>query len=311
MHESTKVADRVLTVRDGADEHLSEERPRANILGVGVDAVDMDGALRTIERHLMSDRKGYVCAVGVHGILESLRSDELKRAYAESTINVPDGAPTVWVGRLQGFRRMDHVTGPALMREVFQRGEFSPYSHFFYGGKPGVAQELAATMLQEYPWTRVAGTYTPPFRELIEHEERDVVTMINAVRPDIIWVGISTPRQDLWMRRILPLLQTRLMFGVGAAFDFYTGRIRECAPWVKRAGLHWLHRLAQDPKRLWRRNVSNTAFLWHIALQLSGAREYPMSGPTANREALPRDRRAAQIYSGAEPADAVRSSRRQ
>jgi N-acetylglucosaminyldiphosphoundecaprenol N-acetyl-beta-D-mannosaminyltransferase len=310
MHKSVGVVDRVAE-RDDVDTRISEERTRANILGVGVDAVDMERALQAIERHLTSGRKGYVCALGVHGILESLRNGELERTYAESTINIPDGAPTVWVGRLQGFRQMDHVTGPALMEKIFQLGGFSRFSHFFYGGKPGVAEELAARMLQLYPRTRVAGTHTPPFRDLTGREEQCLVQEINSLRPDIIWVGIGTPRQDLWMHRMLPRLDTRLMFGVGAAFDFHTGRVRACAPWIKRAGFHWLHRLLQDPKRLWRRNVFNMAFLWHIALQLTGARQYPMSGLMTNKEDLPGDHRAAQICSGAEPAAAAHSLRRQ
>jgi N-acetylglucosaminyldiphosphoundecaprenol N-acetyl-beta-D-mannosaminyltransferase len=295
MLEQNEIVDSIATDRN-IHPSLSSEGARANILGVGVDAVDMDGALAAIRRHLQSERKGYVCAVSVHGILESLRCRELAITYAESTINVPDGTPTVWVGRLQGFRQMDHVTGPALMQEVFRHPDFSSCSHYFYGGRPGVAQELARRMVQQYPWTRVAGTYTPPFRDLNEQEERDLVAQINALQPDIVWVGISTPRQELWIHRMLPRIETRLMFGVGAAFDFHTGRIRETPLWIKRAGFHWLHRLLQDPKRLWRRNVFNTAFLWHIALQLSGAREYPMRRSTANTERLSRDHKAGRIY---------------
>jgi len=248
----------------------------ANLLGVPISAVNMESAIGVISRHLGSGVKGYVCATGVHGILESLRNAAVADAFAASLMNVPDGTPTVWVGRIQGFRAIDHVIGPALMREVFRRREFSEYSHFFYGGKPGIAEELAATMLRQFPWIRVAGTYTPPYRELTPEEECAVASRINACEPDIIWVGISTPRQELWMRRMLPLLSARLHFGVGAAFDFHTGQIRECPAWIKRAGFNWLHRLVQDPKRLWRRNVKNTAFLWHIALQLTGMRQYPV-----------------------------------
>jgi N-acetylglucosaminyldiphosphoundecaprenol N-acetyl-beta-D-mannosaminyltransferase len=291
MREQNEITDSIAADR-AIHPSLASESARANILGVGVDAIDMDGVLAAISRHLRSDRKGYVCAASVHGILESLRCPELAIAYAESTFNVPDGTPTVWVGRLQGFRQMDHVTGPALMREVFRRPEFSSCSHFFYGGRPGVAQELARRMVQQYPWTRVAGTYTPPFRDLNEQEERDLVAQIKALQPDILWVGISAPRQELWMHRMLTRLDTRLMFGVGAAFDFHTGRIRETPPWIKRAGFHWLHRLLQDPKRLWRRNLFNTAFLWHIALQLTGAREYPMRRSVLNTEGLTHDHKA-------------------
>lgn len=263
---------------DNWDGHLlpANRRALANILGTGVDAVDMDEALSIIFRHLKMGRRGYVCAVGVHGVLEALRNQALADTFAGAVLNVPDGAPTVWVGRWQGFRWMDHVTGPALMREIFARREFARYTHYFYGGKPGVATDLAAAMTREFPWARVAGTYTPPFTDLSVKEEEDLIAEINALRPDIVWVGISTPRQDLWMRRMLPVLHTRLMFGVGAAFDFHTSRIRECAPWIKRAGFQWLHRLLQDPKRLWRRNVNNMAFLPLIALQLSGARHYEL-----------------------------------
>jgi N-acetylglucosaminyldiphosphoundecaprenol N-acetyl-beta-D-mannosaminyltransferase len=259
------------------------ERPRANILGVGVDAVDTEGALARISQHLEGTAKGYVCAVGVHGILEALASEALASTFAHSILNVPDGAPTVWIGRLQGFRTIDHVTGPALMRSIVSRREFSSRSHFLYGGKPGVAEELAIAMRRLSPGIKLAGTYTPPFRELTCDEEEELIAQINAVRPDFIWVGINTPRQDLWMRRMLPRLDTRVMFGVGAAFDFLTGRIRECPDWVKRGGFHWLHRLMQEPRRLWRRNAGNTAFLLHIALQGTGLRAYPLRSATRAR----------------------------
>jgi N-acetylglucosaminyldiphosphoundecaprenol N-acetyl-beta-D-mannosaminyltransferase len=252
------------------------ERKRVNILGVGVDAVDMEDALMIIKAHLASGRRGFVCAVGVHGILEALHQPHVALTYSESVLNVPDGTPTVWLGRLQGFRQMNHVTGPALMLEMFKRPEFASCSHFFYGGKTGVAGELASGMMRKFPSARIAGTYTPPFRNLTAQEEHDIITSINALQPDIVWIGIGTPRQDLLMRRMLPHLDTRLMFGVGAAFDFHTGRIRECPAWIKCAGFHWLHRLVQDPRRLWRRNLYNSAFLWHIALQLTGLRQYPL-----------------------------------
>jgi N-acetylglucosaminyldiphosphoundecaprenol N-acetyl-beta-D-mannosaminyltransferase len=175
---------------------------------------------------------------------------------------------------------MEYVTGPTLMREVFRRRDFSKYSHFLYGGKAGVANDLASTLYQQYPWNRILGTYTPPFHDLSFQEEVKLVENINQLKPDIVWVGISSPRQDIFMQRILPRLNTRMMFGVGAAYDFLSGRILDCPNWVKRAGLHWLHRLAQDPKRLWKRNLRNMTFFWHIALQLSGVREYPLRPET-------------------------------
>lgn len=261
----------------GSDAIRSIGEPRyANLLGVAVDAVNMEQALAMVNARLQQGPKGYVCFVDVHGILEALKSASVAETYVHAAMAMPDGTPTVWVGRAQGQTRMNFVTGPGMMGEVFGRGEFAGYSHYFYGGEPGVANDLAVTLCRRYPWTRIVGTYTPPFRELTREEEQALVAEVNRLKPDIVWVGIGTPRQDLWMRRMLPRLETTMMFGVGAAFDFLTGRIRLCPEWMKRAGLHWLHRLAQDPGRLWMRNVRNTAFLWHVVLQLSGVRRYPM-----------------------------------
>lgn len=249
-------------------------RPRANVLGIPVDAVNMERALALIAEWLESGRKGYVCALGVHGIMEALRSPAVGNAVRGAAIALPDGTPTVWVGRAQGHRGMDHVTGPAIMRAIFGRPDFAGYSHFLYGGKPGVAGELARSLSSQFSSAKIVGTYTPPFRELTYAEECKLTAEIDRLGPDIVWVGISTPRQELFMQRMLPRLNVRMMFGVGAAYDLLTGRIQDCPPWVKRVGMQWLHRLAQDPRRLWRRNLHNSAFLWYIALQLTGLRDY-------------------------------------
>jgi N-acetylglucosaminyldiphosphoundecaprenol N-acetyl-beta-D-mannosaminyltransferase len=261
-------------------------RHRANVLGVGVDAFDMEQALSRLAMELRNNRKGYVCAIDVHGILEAIHDPQLAETFARSSMALPDGAPTVWVGRLQGHRHIDHVTGPDLMLEVFGQKEFAGYTHFLYGGKAGVAEELAATLCKRFRSARIVGTYTPPFRDLDAREEEGLIARIEELKPDIIWVGIGAPKQDLFMRRMLPCMRTRMMIGVGAAFDFHTGRIRGCPPWVKRAGFQWLHRLAQDPRRLWRRNLKNMSFLWHIATQLSGFRNFPLAKRTATLEYL-------------------------
>src|SRR5579859_6043711 len=156
---------------------------------------------------------------------------------------------------------MQRLTGPDLMLEIFRGKQFAEYSHFLYGGKPGVAEELASNLAQRFPWVRIAGTYTPPFHDLSVEEASDFISTIRVLKPHIIWVGISTPRQEMFMHKYLPELDTSLMFGVGAAFDFHTGRIRDCAEWIKRAGLQWLHRLLQDPRHLlWRYARNNPAF---------------------------------------------------
>lgn len=244
----------------------------ANVLGVQVDALDMTRALARIEEALASGERGYICMTGVHGIMEAQRSAAVLCAYRDSLMNLPDGMPTVWAGRSQGFTAMRRVAGPDVMLQIFCNTRFAKYSHFLYGGKPGVAEELASEMKRRFPWVRIAGTYTPPFRDLNDQEESDLIETVGRAKPSIIWVGISSPRQELFMRKYLQKLDTCLMFGVGAAFDFHTGRIKDCDEWIKRAGLQWLHRLLQDPRHLlWRYARNNPAFMWRIAQQILAA----------------------------------------
>jgi N-acetylglucosaminyldiphosphoundecaprenol N-acetyl-beta-D-mannosaminyltransferase len=248
------------------------------VLGIPVDPLDMESALGRIEEELRARRKGYVCLIGVHGIMEAQRDPGLAQVYARATLMVPDGTPTVWIGRWQGFFSMQRVAGPDLMLEVFRRREFAHFTHFLYGGKEGVAEDLRERLTRRFPWVRIVGTHTPPYRDLNQEEEDSLAVRIRELKPDLIWVGISTPKQERFMMRFLPLLDSTVMFGVGAAFDFHTGRIKDAPQWVKGAGLQWLHRLIQDPRRLfWRYLRNNSSFLWHITLQLTGLREYPQT----------------------------------
>ena len=254
---------------------LIKAEPRVNVLGVRIDPVEMDEAVALIARALTQHTKGYICPAGVHGIMEALRKPCLSEIYAQALLTAPDGMPTVWVGRWYGHQTMQRVAGPDLMIEIFRRKQFASCRHFLCGGKAGVAEELRMEFKRRFPEVKVVGTYTPPFRTMEAREEEELIREVEACHPDIIWVGISTPKQEQFMHRMLPRLSTTLMFGVGAAFDFHTGRISDCAEWIKLAGLQWLDRLVQDPKHLWKRYLrNNPAFLWHIGLQLTGLRRY-------------------------------------
>lgn len=255
---------------------IPEYKDRANVLGIGIDAVNMQQALAKIAQELEQRRKGYICLAGVHGVMEAQRNPEVARVLAGAALVAPDGMPTVWVGHYQGHSQMERVTGPDLMLEVMRREEFRGCTHFFCGGKEGIARELRDQIVARFPFVKIAGTYTPPFGPMSPEQEKEFIEQIGHLKPDIIWVGISTPKQELFMERYLPLLDTTLMFGVGAAFDFHTGRIADCAEWIKRCGLQWFHRLLQDPKHLWKRYLrNNPSFLFSIALQLTGLKSYP------------------------------------
>jgi N-acetylglucosaminyldiphosphoundecaprenol N-acetyl-beta-D-mannosaminyltransferase len=241
----------------------------ATVLGIDVDAIDMTRAIDCMRTLLLSQGTTYVCAAGVHGIMEAQRSPSLAAAYSNAALIIPDGMPLVWVGHLQGHKSMQRVTGPDFMLEVFRRPEFRKATHFLYGGETGVAQQLKLILNRRFPNVRIAGAATPPFRELSDAERAGLVAEIRHLKPDIIWIGLGCPRQELFMQQYSKLLDARVLVGVGAAFDYHTGRIRDSADWVKKAGLQWVHRLVQDPRRLWKRYLrNNPPFIWRVTRQL-------------------------------------------
>jgi N-acetylglucosaminyldiphosphoundecaprenol N-acetyl-beta-D-mannosaminyltransferase len=248
----------------------------ANVLGVNVSAIDLCGAVEMADRWIAAGNRGYICVTGVHGIMEAQSDSELRHILNNAFINTPDGMPMSWIGRLQGFNKMDRVFGPDLMASLCQISVERNYRHFLYGGESGVAELLKQKLESRFPGLQIVGTYTPPFRSLTGEEEEEIFSHLQELQPHILWVGLSTPKQELFMARYVDRLQVPLMVGVGAAFDYHTGRINDCSDWIKRAGLQWLHRLLQDPRRLWKRYLKNNpAFLWKIALQIFKLKQYP------------------------------------
>ena len=240
------------------------------MLGVGVSAINMAEALQLSERLLREQGKGYVCLTGVHGIMEAQRDDTLRAILNRSFLCAPDGMPTVWVGRLQG-----RVYGPYYMLEMCKMTARSGSRHFLYGGKAGVALRLKQQLELMVPTINIVGTYTPPFRPLTPPEEDRMIAMVNQARPDIVWIGLSTPKQERFMAQYADRLNASLLAGVGAAFDIHAGLLTDAPGWVKRCGLQWLDRLVKEPRRLWRRYLTNNPkFLWDIGLQLSGLRRF-------------------------------------
>ncbi len=247
----------------------------ANILGLRVDAVNMTMVVEAIESAVANKQKGYVCVAGVHGVMEAFRNHDLALVFANAFLVVPDGMPTVWIGHLQGLKHMQRVFGPDLMLELISRSQAIGLSHFLCGGNYGVAEELRHSLQKRFPRAKIVGTYTPPFHSLTPEEEHWLVERLKDLRPDIIWIGLSTPKQEKFMARLQSRLPPAVMIGVGAAFDFHCGRIKDSPAWVKQCGLQWCHRLIQEPSRLWKRYlVNNSQFLYYIGMQLSGFRHF-------------------------------------
>jgi N-acetylglucosaminyldiphosphoundecaprenol N-acetyl-beta-D-mannosaminyltransferase len=238
---------------------------RFDVLGVPISAINLADAVTTMDGWIRRRTPHYVCVTGVHGVMESQRDDELRRIHQEAGLVTPDGMPLVWLARLDGRRNVERVYGPDLMLASCQQSLATGARHYFFGGAPGIADELASRLSKRFPGLAVAGTHCPPFRPLTAEEDARLVDDINRADPDIVWVGLSTPKQERWMASHVGRLRAPVLAGVGAAFDFHAGVKRQAPRWMQRSGLEWLFRLASEPRRLWRRYlVNNPSFVWQV-----------------------------------------------
>jgi N-acetylglucosaminyldiphosphoundecaprenol N-acetyl-beta-D-mannosaminyltransferase len=259
----------------GAQDHPAENGHLSfSVLGAPVHAVQIPDAIEQIETWIRERRTGqFIAVTGMHGVSESLRDPEFRRILKSASLVVPDGMPLVWIGRSKGFPMKRRCYGPELM-ERFCRQTGERYRHFLYGGTQGVAEHLAQVLEQRYR-VRVVGTYSPPFRPLTDEENSELYAHIGDAKPDLVWVGLSTPKQERWMYEHRAQLCVPVLVGVGAAFDFLTGRTKQAPLWVRENGLEWLFRLLSEPRRLWRRYlVQGSHFVWNVGLEMLGLKRF-------------------------------------
>jgi N-acetylglucosaminyldiphosphoundecaprenol N-acetyl-beta-D-mannosaminyltransferase len=245
------------------------------VLGVRVHAVQISDTIEQMERWIGARAAcHFVAFTGMHGITEAQRDLSFKQVLNAADLVAADGMPLVWLGRRQGCGMRRRVYGPELM-ETFCRQTGPRYRHYFYGGAAGVADRVADTLHGRYGVV-VAGTYCPPFRPLTEEEKVEVEHRIQAAEPDIVWVGLSTPKQELWMYDYRPrLTAVPVLAGVGAAFDFIARNVRQAPGWMRENGLEWCFRLTHEPRRLWHRYlVLGSKFAWNVGLEVAGLKRF-------------------------------------
>lgn len=236
--------------------------PFFELLGVRINSAPFDEVLETVLNAPDAGDRLSLHFVTVHTLVEAYGSDQLRSALNHGLVE-PDGMPLVWLGRR---KRAERVAGPDFMPVLVERGVRYGRSHFFYGGAPGVADQVAAHLSARYPGLRVAGTLSPPFRPLSAEEDEQVTSKINEAQPDYVWVGLGTPKQDLWVADHRPRLAAAALLAVGAAFDLMAGQQRRAPEWMQRTGLEWLYRLEHEPRRLARRyTVVNARFVALVA----------------------------------------------
>jgi N-acetylglucosaminyldiphosphoundecaprenol N-acetyl-beta-D-mannosaminyltransferase len=239
---------------------------RVDVLGVGVSAINPGDALREISRWITDDEQHYVCVTGMHGVMEAQHDPELTRIHNDSGLTTPDGMPMVWAARYAGAPNVERVYGPDLMLAVCEQAAAHGWGCYLYGATDDVLDRLRTNLNDRYPALKIVGAYSPPFRPMTEEEDAAAVQAINDSGAQIVWIGLSTPKQERWMDAHIGKVNAAALVGVGAAFDIHAGNLRQAPKWMQRSGLEWLFRLVSEPRRLWRRYVINIPkFLFAIA----------------------------------------------
>jgi N-acetylglucosaminyldiphosphoundecaprenol N-acetyl-beta-D-mannosaminyltransferase len=287
-------------------ERRAKGSPRFNVIGVGVDAVCMTDCLKLFEEiisgkssmqksedrcqvsdELISDLRSptsgchngkavMTSALGVAGIVEARRNQKLQRILNESVLNTPDGMPLVWLGKLFGYRNIERVYGPDLLRDVCAYSASRGWRHFFYGAAPGIVEKLKEKLELKYPGIQIVGTVCPPFRPLNPREEEELIAQVAEAKPDIFWIGISTPKQLYFMDQMREKLDCKIICPVGYAFDVNAEAEQDAPDWAKYSGFQWLHRAIKQP-RLWKRYLpDNPRFVWEVFLQILHLKRFPM-----------------------------------
>jgi len=245
----------------------ASQTKRSGILKVRFNLISYNVVMQTIERWRDNGESHYATITNPHSVMLCHRDVEMRRATEMAGMTLPDGVGIIFAAQLLDYPHNGRVTGPMLMLKLCDWSRQRGYRHFFYGGAEGVAKMLAERLSTIYPGLQVAGTYCPPFGPMSDEEDEQIIEAINKTQPDIVWVGIGAPKQEKWMANHLGKIKATVMIGVGAAFDFHSGNAKWAPDWTRKFGLEWAYRLAQDPKRMWRRNLDSPLFLSKVIWQ--------------------------------------------
>jgi N-acetylglucosaminyldiphosphoundecaprenol N-acetyl-beta-D-mannosaminyltransferase len=251
---------------------------KSNVIGTQISAVNVEDTLNVMDAWIGQKARGYVCLAPIHSVMDAYRSPEVRRIFNHSGLTAPDGMGIVWLLKLRGHARAGRVYGPDLMLAAIQHGIPLGYKHFLLGGKPGVADDLARRLKDRFPQAEIVGAVSPPFTHTGIPEDPSTLRLIEQASPDIVWVGLGSPKQDRWMADCQGRLEVPVLVGVGAAFDFLSGHKPQAPRWVQRSGLEWLFRLVTEPRRLWPRYKWYPVFMLLVLAQSLGLKKFPVDG---------------------------------
>ena len=235
------------------------------ILQVKISAIDMEDVCSVVKEAILNKQKIYICVCPLSTIIECKKDEKVLTSVNCADLATPDGMPVVWIGKLLGYKNISRVYGPELMEEICAISAKRGHKNYLYGSTQDVLDILREKLIKRYPGLIISGMFSPPFRTLTKEEDDKIVEAINCSNSDIVWVGLGSPKQDLWMYEHRDKLNAPVLIGVGAAFDFLAGVKPQAPRWIRNNGFEWLFRLVTEPKRLWRRYlVDYPVFIYFI-----------------------------------------------
>jgi N-acetylglucosaminyldiphosphoundecaprenol N-acetyl-beta-D-mannosaminyltransferase len=250
--------------------------PSVHILGSRVHLVSTDRTVDHLETWIRTrnNRCRQVIVTGFHGLMEAHKDPATHSVLNSADLWVPDGIAPVWLARLRGHRNVVRAPGTEIMMEFLKRANEKSYSSYFYGDTGPTLAALTTTVSRKYPGHRIAGVYSPPFRPLSSAEETEIIDRINAACPDVLWVALGMPKQDMWIHQRIARLKVPVAIGVGAAFAFVAGTVSRCPDWIGKAGFEWIYRFLREPRKLWHRDLfDGPRFIFHAGLELLRTRD--------------------------------------
>jgi len=242
-----------------------------NFLGVGLNPITYDELYGKIDEWI-KDKEGrshHIACVNAYNIALSIKNKELYRIYNSADVTGADGMPFVrWIRRVNK-QPCDRIAAPDTILKLAEHAKTRKYTFYLYGGAPDVCVQMKKYLEDRFPHIRIVGHYSPPFRELTREEDDAIVTKINALKPDIVCVGLGTPKQDYWIDTHIDKIKGSVLIAAGATFDFFGGRIKMAPDYIRKSGFEWVYRLfGKDFKRLWKRYiVMYSVFIWNFMLQ--------------------------------------------
>lgn len=237
---------------------------RITLMNVGIDNITMQDAMNFITDCVEKRKKEYIVTPNVDHVVKLQNNEQFRKAYLEAGLVAVDGTPIVWVSKWCGKPLKEKITGPKLTEKTIELASTKNFSVFFLGGKEGVGDLAAKRMLEKYPGFRYVGAYSPKFGFEKDKEEIDkIISVINQAKPDILIVGMGSPKTEIFLNNIYELIEANVSLSVGAAIDFCAGTVKRCPEWVNKIGFEWLYRFIKEPSRMFKRYfVDDFSFLF-------------------------------------------------